>query len=104
MPKCGFNFIEITLRDGSHPVNLLHFFRTPFYKNTYGGLLLIKDVFIAPNSSYYIYLIHHLKKISSTQRKLRESCSSLAEFFQRYQKETPEQLFLSEFCEMFCFD
>ena len=41
MPKCGFNnFIEITLRHGCTPVNLLHFFKTPFPKNTSGGLLL----------------------------------------------------------------
>ena len=34
------NFIEITLRHGCSPVNLLHIFRTPYYKNTYGWLLL----------------------------------------------------------------
>ena len=34
------NFIEIALRYGFSPVNLLHNFRTTFYKNTYGGLLL----------------------------------------------------------------
>ena len=34
------NFIEITLRYGCSPVNLLHIFRTLFRKNTYGGLLL----------------------------------------------------------------
>ena len=27
------------------PVNLLHIFRTPFYKNTSGGLLLLENVF-----------------------------------------------------------
>ena len=46
MPKCDFNkvacnFIEIALRHGCSPVNLLHIFRTPFYKNSYEGLLLI---------------------------------------------------------------
>ena len=45
MPKCDFNkvvnnFIEITLRHGCSPVNLLHIFRPPFPKNTSGGLLL----------------------------------------------------------------
>ena len=35
------NFIEITLRHGCTHVNLLHIFRTPFYKNTCGWLLLI---------------------------------------------------------------
>ena len=33
------NFIEITLHHGCSPVNLLHIFRTPFIKNTSGGLL-----------------------------------------------------------------
>ena len=45
LPKCDFNkvacnFIEITLRDGCSPVNLLHIFRTPFPENIFGGLLL----------------------------------------------------------------
>ena len=51
MPKCDFSkvalatrlqshFIEITLRHWFSPANLLYIFRTPFYKNTYGGLLL----------------------------------------------------------------
>ena len=34
------NFIEIALRHGCSPVNLLHMFRTPFLRNTYGWLLL----------------------------------------------------------------
>ena len=34
------NFIEIALWQGCSPVNLLHFFRTPFSKNTSGWLLL----------------------------------------------------------------
>ena len=44
MPKCDFNkvvcnVIEITLRYGRSPVNLLNIFRTPFLKNTCGWLL-----------------------------------------------------------------
>ena len=44
MPKWDFNkvalqFIETKLRHRRSPVNLLHIFRTPFYKNTTGGLL-----------------------------------------------------------------
>ena len=35
------NFIEIALRHGCSPVNLLHIFRTPFPRNTSGRLLLI---------------------------------------------------------------
>ena len=38
--KLQRNFIEITLPYGCFPVNLLHISRTPFYKNTSGGLLL----------------------------------------------------------------
>ena len=38
--KFQSNFIEITLRDGCSPVNLLHIFRTHFSKNTSGWLLL----------------------------------------------------------------
>ena len=46
MPKCNFiklqsNFIEITLRHGCFPVNLLHIFRTPFPRNTSEWLLLV---------------------------------------------------------------
>ena len=33
-------FIEIILRHGFSPVNLLHIFRTPFDKNIYRGLLV----------------------------------------------------------------
>ena len=38
--KLQSNFIEIALRDGCSPVNLLHIFRTYFPKNTSGRLLL----------------------------------------------------------------
>ena len=37
------NFIEITLRHGCSPVNLLHIFRTPFTENTFWRLLLYHD-------------------------------------------------------------
>ena len=37
------NFIEITLRHGCSPVNLLYSFRAPFPKNTSGQLLLNKS-------------------------------------------------------------
>ena len=42
MPKCESNFIEIALWHGRSPVNLFHIFRTPFYRNTSKGLLLLK--------------------------------------------------------------
>ena len=34
------DLIEIALRHGCSPVDLLSIFRTPFCKNTFGGLLL----------------------------------------------------------------
>ena len=38
--KLPSNFIEIALPHKYLPVNLLHIFRTPFYKNNSGGMLL----------------------------------------------------------------
>ena len=48
------NFIEIVLRHGCSAVDLLHIFRRPFYKNTYGGLLLqmFNKVLITPLHCY----------------------------------------------------
>ena len=43
--KLQSKFTEITLRHGCSPVNLLHIFRTPFLKNTSGGLFLSNDQF-----------------------------------------------------------
>ena len=46
MPKCDFNkvslqlYIEIILRHGCAPVNLMHILKTTFTKNTSGWLLL----------------------------------------------------------------
>ena len=38
--KLQSNFIEITLRDGCSPVNLLHFFKTPFSRAPQDGFFL----------------------------------------------------------------
>ena len=38
--KLFLRFIEIAVLHGCSPVNLLHIFRTPFYKNNYRGFLL----------------------------------------------------------------
>ena len=49
------NFIEIAFQHGCFPVNLLHFFRTSFLKNTSGRLLLkiISDESTATVNQYY---------------------------------------------------
>ena len=51
------NLIEITLRHGCSAVHLLHVFRTPFPKNTSGGLLLTDSTChenkFRPHKSYY---------------------------------------------------
>ena len=39
--KLLFNISKIALRHGCSHVNLLHVFRTPFLKNTFGWLLLL---------------------------------------------------------------
>ena len=46
------NFIEIILRHGRSPVNLLLIFRTPFPKNTSEGLLLV----VAASVFHFKYL------------------------------------------------
>ena len=53
MPKCDFNKAEITLRHGCSPVNLLHIFRTLFYQNTSGGLLLKNIRQSHPSKQYW---------------------------------------------------
>ena len=45
IPELLCNFIETALRHGCSPVNFLHIFRTPFPKNTSGGLLLKTNLF-----------------------------------------------------------
>ena len=44
--KLIWNFIEITLRHGCYPVNLLHIFRTPFPKDTSERLLLFFSIWV----------------------------------------------------------
>ena len=60
MPKCYFNsnFTEITLRHGCSPVNMLHIFRTPFFKNTSGWLLLYLMGLVFQNSWHWIQITY----------------------------------------------
>ena len=39
------NFIEIIIWNGCSPVNVLHIFRTNFYKSIYEGLLLKLQIY-----------------------------------------------------------
>ena len=42
-PKCDFNFKvakQIAVQNGCSPLNLRHIFRTPFPKNTFGGVFV----------------------------------------------------------------
>ena len=50
LTKLLCNFIEVALRHGCFPVNLLHFFRTSFPKNT-SGRLLFHYVYVQSKSS-----------------------------------------------------
>ena len=70
------NFIEITLWHGCSHVNLLHILRTPFYKNDYGGLLLI---FVTER------LVLKKQHLWKTFARLRMS-SSFLPFFLSYRK------------------
>ena len=72
MPKCNFgNFIEITLRYGYSPVNLLHIFRTHFPKNPSGWVPLI----LSGLSSCTI--------IEASKRKAKESIFRLRKLNER---------------------
>ena len=76
------NFIEVTLRHGCSPVNLLQILRTPFPKNTSRGLLLSCNPF---KHSHYLNIfrydvavftarqwkakhVKHLKEVSQTDQ------------------------------------
>ena len=56
------NFIEITLRHGCSPVNWLHIFRTPYYRNISGGLPL--EIYCKGYKKYDYYFMYQ-KLISS---------------------------------------
>ena len=56
--KLQSNFIEITLRHGRSPVNLLHIFKTPLLTNTSSWLLL--DIYLTwKNNLKSCHFCHH---------------------------------------------
>ena len=69
MPKC--NFIEIVLRYGCSPVNLLHIFRIPLLKSTSERLLLKVEEWSSKSRCYKIW---HSKKyaVNLDQKKKRK--------------------------------
>ena len=63
------NFIEIALRHGCSPVNLLNIFRTHFYKNTSEWVLLVLSVLykIGLVHSFFMLLFRFFKIYSSME-------------------------------------
>ena len=57
------NFIEITLRHGFSPVNLLHIFKTLFPKNSFGGLLLTWDFRFSYNGPLFFHNSYNWEKV-----------------------------------------
>ena len=59
--KLHSNFIEVTLRQGCSPVNVLNIFRTLFPKNTSGWLLLQKGTICTQTVTFFVIMILNLK-------------------------------------------
>ena len=60
--KLQSNFIEITLRHGCSPVNLLYVFRTPFLKKTYGQpLLSMSTKLIFTSKEFFFFRVITIK-------------------------------------------
>ena len=82
------NFIEITLRHGCYPVNLLHIFRTAFPKNTSERLLLYQPIQIFPRNVSCVckknlkFLITPIRMNCLTKdQSLFQSASTLISFY-----------------------
>ena len=107
MPKCDFNkvakqlqhllkslqhgcFPVITLQHGCYPVNLLYIFRTPFYKNTSGGLLLEEN----PADSISLEFCKFCKNMfykedhqtTATENKLEIESSSISRIWGKHKE------------------
>ena len=66
--KLQSNFIEIRLRHGCSPVNLLHIFRTPFLEDT-SGWLLLKISRIRPHRLYNLGQFTHFALYTHRAKK-----------------------------------
>ena len=79
------NFIEIILRHGCSLVNLLYILRIPFYKNTYGGLLLhLVFLFMVSLMTCFKRNYQHIE-INMCRNSLREKCPNTEFFLVRIQ-------------------
>ena len=67
--KLQSNFVEIAHPHRYSPVNLLHIFRTPFYKNSFEGLLSfgVKDVLWLTKLFYILALFVNVKVLKKYQ-------------------------------------
>ena len=106
--------MEITLCHGCSPVNLLHIFRTPFQKNTFGGLLLF-DNRVIKNDIYMILPFICRKPIVLSFRSSHRRCSLKKGVLKNFAKVTGKhlwqslffnkgvfaQVFSCEFCQLF---
>ena len=66
--KLQSNFIEITLQHGGSAVNLLRIFKTPFPKNTSGGLLLKNNEQLKIVNYFRKKLYHRRLTVSKVDR------------------------------------
>ena len=65
-------FIEITLQDGCSRVNLLYVSRTPFCKNTLGGLFApLHFLFNKNQISETIYFLLKIKKAMANKNRFK---------------------------------
>ena len=94
--KLYCNFVEIAIWHGCSPVNLLHIFRTPFYKNTSEWLFLrcpIKRLFwktlqnSQENISVGVYFSIKLKALPEilVKMRLRHMCSPM-DYLKQFRK------------------
>ena len=65
--KLQSSFIEIALRHGYYPINLLHIFRTPFPKNTSAGGMLLQHVIVNESLVLYSTRLHFKQYIRTNQ-------------------------------------
>ena len=75
--KLQDNFQEIAHRYWCYLVNLLHIFRTPFYKNTYRGMLLMITFFLTTVSYIEVLGYTHSTRITVLAR----DCCDVAKSF-----------------------